>query len=41
VADIAELLLAEAQILDGLVPDDPAAFARRLNRMVVRGVGGG
>ena len=41
VADIAELLLAEAQILDGLVPDDPAAFARRLNRMVVKGFGGG
>jgi molecular chaperone HtpG len=41
VTDIAELLLAEAQILDGLVPDDPAAFARRLNRMVVRGVGRG
>jgi molecular chaperone HtpG len=41
VADIAELLLAEAQILDGLVPDDPAAFARRLNRMVVKGFAGG
>ena len=41
VADIAELLLAEAQILDGLVPDDPAAFAQRLNRLVVRGFGGG
>jgi molecular chaperone HtpG len=40
VADVAEVLLAEAQILDGLVPDDPAAFARRLNRLVVRGLGG-
>ena len=39
VADAAEVLLAEAQILDGLVPDDPAAFARRLNRLVVRGLG--
>jgi hypothetical protein len=31
VTDIAELLLAEAQILDGLVPHDPAAFAKWLN----------
>ena len=41
VADLAELLLDQAQILDGLVPDDPAAFARRLNRMVVKGFAGG
>ena len=40
VVDIAELLLAEAQILDGLVPEDPAAFAKRLNRLVQRGLGG-
>jgi molecular chaperone HtpG len=40
VADLAEVLLAEAQILDGVVPDDPAAFARRLNRLVVRGLPG-
>lgn len=40
VADLAELLLDEAQILDGEIPDDPAAFARRLNRLVVRGLPG-
>jgi molecular chaperone HtpG len=40
VADVAEVLLAEAQILDGLVPDDPAGFAKRLNRLVVQGLGG-
>ena len=39
VADIAELLFDQAQILDGEVPDDPAAFAKRLNRLVVRGLG--
>src|SRR5207245_11397087 len=39
VADIAALLLDQAQILDGEVPDDPAAFAARLNRLVVRGGG--
>jgi molecular chaperone HtpG len=38
VADVASLLLDEAQILDGEVPDDPAAFATRLNRLVVRGL---
>jgi len=37
VADVAALLLDQAQILDGEVPDDPAAFAARLNRLVVRG----
>ena len=31
VADLSALLLAQAQILDGEVPPDPAAFARRLN----------
>jgi len=38
VADLAALLLAEAQILDGEVPADPAAFARRLNALIVRGL---
>ncbi|CAL8980317.1 Chaperone protein HtpG [Rhodoplanes serenus] len=37
-ADLALLLLEQAQILDGELPDDPAAFARRLERLVVRGV---
>ena len=41
VADIAALLLEEAQILDGEVPADPAAFAKRLNRLIVRGLSGG
>ena len=40
VADIAALLLDQAHILDGEVPGDPAAFARRLNAFVVRGLGG-
>ena len=40
VADLSELLLDQAQILDGEVPSDPAAFAKRLNRLVVRGVAG-
>ena len=35
------LLLDQAQILDGEVPADPAAFARRLNPFVVRGLRGG
>jgi molecular chaperone HtpG len=38
VADIASLLLDQASILEGDVPDDPAAFARRLNDLVVRGL---
>jgi molecular chaperone HtpG len=38
VADIASLLLDQAHILDGEVPADPAAFARRLNALVVRGL---
>jgi len=38
VADLAALLLAEAQILDGEIPADPAAFARRLNELIVRGL---
>ena len=38
VADLASLLLDQAHILDGEVPADPAAFARRLNAYVVRGL---
>ena len=41
VSDIASLLLDQAHILDGDVPADPAAFARRLNALVVRGLRGG
>jgi molecular chaperone HtpG len=37
VSDLSSLLLEQAQILDGEVPEDPAAFAKRLNRLVVRG----
>jgi molecular chaperone HtpG len=37
-ADLSVLLFDEAKILDGEVPDDPAAFAARLNRLVVRGL---
>jgi molecular chaperone HtpG len=37
VADLAALLFDQAQILDGELPTDPAAFAARLNRLVVRG----
>ena len=36
--DLALLLFDQAQILDGEVPDDPAAFAKRLNDFVVRAV---
>lgn len=38
VSDLACLLLDQAHILDGEVPSDPAAFARRLNAFVVRGL---
>ena len=38
VTDLANLLLDQAHILDGEVPSDPAAFARRLNAFVVRGL---
>jgi molecular chaperone HtpG len=37
-ADLSALLLDQAQILDGEVPADPAAFAARLNRLIVRGL---
>ncbi len=36
-ADLSFLLLEQAQILDGELPEDPAAFASRLNRLVVSG----
>jgi molecular chaperone HtpG len=38
VNDLAALLFAQAQILDGELPGDPAAFAARLNRLVARGL---
>ncbi len=40
VADLANLLLDQACILDGEIPSDPAAFARRLNDYVVRALRG-
>ncbi|WP_395710940.1 molecular chaperone HtpG [Reyranella sp.] len=40
-ADIAFLLLDQAHILDGEMPSDPAAFAKRLNALVVRGLRAG
>jgi molecular chaperone HtpG len=40
VSDLSALLFEQAQILDGAVPDDPAAFAARLNRLVLSGLGG-
>ncbi len=36
--DLSLLLLEQAQILDGELPDDPAAFAQRLNRLVLHGL---
>ncbi len=38
VTDLAALLFDQATILDGEVPDDPAGFAARLNRLVARGL---
>ena len=38
VSDLSSLLFEQAQILDGEVPDDPAAFAARVNRLVARGL---
>jgi molecular chaperone HtpG len=38
--ELSLLLFDQAQILDGEVPDDPAAFAKRLNDFVVRGLSG-
>jgi molecular chaperone HtpG len=37
--DLSFLLLEQAQILDGELPEDPAAFAVRLNQLVLRGLG--
>ena len=37
-ADLSFLLLEQAQILDGELPEDTAAFATRLNRLVLRGM---
>jgi molecular chaperone HtpG len=37
-ADLSFLLLEQAQILDGEFPEDPAAFANRLNRLVLSGI---
>jgi len=38
VADLSHLLFEQAQILDGEIPADPAAFTARLNRFVQRGI---
>ena len=38
VRDLSFLLLEQAQILDGELPEDPAAFANRLNQLVLRGL---
>lgn len=38
VQDLANLLLDQAHILDGDLPADPAAFTRRLNDLVLRGM---
>jgi molecular chaperone HtpG len=40
VDDLSLLLLEQAQIMDGELPEDPAAFAARLNRLVLQGLGG-
>jgi molecular chaperone HtpG len=37
-SDLSFLLFEQAQILDGEVPGDPAAFASRLNQLVLRGL---
>ena len=36
--DAAEILLGQARILDGETPDDPAAFAAALDRLLVGAV---
>jgi molecular chaperone HtpG len=36
--DLSLLLLEQAQILDGELPEDPAGFAGRLNRLVLQGL---
>ncbi len=40
-AELSLLLFEQAQILDGDLPDDPAAFAGRINRFALRGLGKG
>ena len=40
VAELAHFLFEQAQILDGEIPGDPAAFALRMNRLVERGLSG-
>jgi molecular chaperone HtpG len=40
-ADLSLLLFEQAQILDGELPEDPAAFAGRLNRLVLQGLSQG
>jgi molecular chaperone HtpG len=40
-ADLSFLLLEQAQILDGELPEDPAAFAGRLNRLVLQALAKG
>lgn len=37
-ADLSLLLLEQAQILDGELPEDPAGFANRLNALVLKGI---
>jgi molecular chaperone HtpG len=37
-ADLSLLLLEQAQILDGELPEDPAGFASRLNALVLKGL---
>ncbi|WP_029084656.1 molecular chaperone HtpG [Bradyrhizobium sp. th.b2] len=39
VDDLSLLLLEQAQILDSELPEDPAAFAARLNQLVLQGLG--
>jgi molecular chaperone HtpG len=41
VHDLASLLLDQAHILDGELPADPAAFTKRLNDLVLRGMQSG
>jgi molecular chaperone HtpG len=41
VRDLSSLLLDQAHLLDGEIPADPAAFARKLNAFVLRGLRGG
>lgn len=40
VSELSHFLLEQAQILDGEIPGDPAAFAMRMNRLVERGLAG-